>query len=82
MLHNYITMNSANNLRIKVSTTQNLILYELKQHKPWFHEEYSQILVQRKQGKVQLFTESQPKRRRESKQCKALSLKTVQEKNI
>jgi len=39
---------------------------------PWFHEEYLQPLVQRKQDKIQLFTGSQPKRCRESKQCKAL----------
>ena len=75
-------MNSANNLRMKVSATQNLVLYEMKQHKPWFHEEYLQPLVQRKQSKMQLFSGSQPKWSTECKQCKALSLKTVQEKNI
>jgi len=33
---------------MKVSAEQSLGLYELKQHKPWFHEEYLQLLVQRK----------------------------------
>ena len=55
-------------------------LHELKQHKPWFHEEYLQLLVQWKQAKIQLFTGSQPKQCTESKQCKTLSLLTVQEK--
>ena len=65
---------------MKASPTHSLRLCELKQHKPWFHEEYLQPLVQRKQAKIQLFTGSQPKQCRESKQCKALSLLTVQEK--
>jgi len=58
-------------MRMKASTTHSLGLYELKQHKPLFHEEYLQPLVQRKQAKIQLFTGSQPKQCRESKQCKA-----------
>jgi hypothetical protein len=74
MLRNYITMHSAKNMRMKASPTQSLVLYELKQHKPWFHEEYLQPLVQRKQAKMQLFMGSKPKQWRESKQCKALSL--------
>jgi hypothetical protein len=65
---------------MEASPTQSLGLYELKQHKPWFQEEYLQPSVQRKQAKIQLFTVSQPKQCRESKQCKALSLLTVQEK--
>jgi hypothetical protein len=73
MLHNYITMHCAKNMRMKASPTQSVDLYELKQHKPWFHEEYLQPLVQRKQAKIQLFTGSQLKQCRESK-CKALSL--------
>ena len=68
-------------MRMKTSTTQSLRLYELKQHKPWFHEEYLQPLVRRKDAKIQ-FTGSQPKQCRESKQCKALSLLTVQEKHL
>ena len=59
---------------MKASTTQSLGPYELKQHKPWFHEEYLQPLVQRKQAKIQLVTGSQPRQCRESKQCKAVSL--------
>jgi hypothetical protein len=65
---------------MKASPTHSLCLYELKQHKPLFHEEYLQPLVQRKQAKIQLFSGFQPKQCRESKQCKALSLLTVQEK--
>ena len=53
MLSNYITMHGAKNMRMKASPTQSLGLYELKQHKPWFHEEYLQPLVQRKQDKIQ-----------------------------
>jgi len=67
---------------MKASPTHNLGLYELKQHKPWFDEEYLQPLVQRKQAKIQLFTGSQPKQCRESQQCKALSLLTVQKKYL
>ena len=52
---------------MKASPTHSLRLCELKQHKPWFHEEYLQPLVQRKQAKIQLFTGSQPKQGRESK---------------
>ena len=59
-------------MRIKASPTQSL--YELKQHKPWFHEEYLQPLVQRKQAKIQLFIGSQPKQCRESEQYTALKL--------
>ena len=67
-------MHDAKNRRIKASPTQSPGLYELKQRKPWFHEEYLQLLVQRKQAKIQLFTASQPEQGRETKQCKALSL--------
>jgi len=38
---------------IKTSAKHSLGLYELKQHKPWFDEECSQFLDQRKQAKVQ-----------------------------
>ena len=65
---------------MKASPTESIDLYELKQHKPWFHEEYLQPLVQRKQATLQLFTGSELKQRREFIQCKALSLLTVQEK--
>jgi hypothetical protein len=74
MLRNYVTLHSAKNVRMEASPTQSLGLCELKQPKPQFHEEYLQSLVQRKQAKIQLFTGSQPKQCRESKQCKALSL--------
>jgi hypothetical protein len=66
MSHNYITMHGAKNMRIKAAATQSLGLYELKQHKPWFHEEYLKPLVQRKQAKIQLVTGSQPIQCRES----------------
>ena len=42
---------------MKDSSEQSLGLYELKQHKPWFHEEYLQLLVQTKQVKIQLVTD-------------------------
>ena len=74
MLRNNIRMHDAKNMRMKASPTQSLGLYELNQHKPWFHEEYLQPLVQRKQAKIQLFKVSQPEQCREPKQCKALSL--------
>ena len=82
MLRNYITMHGAKNMRMKASPTfiylflhlHSLGLHELKQHKLWLHEDYLQSLLQRKQAKIQLFTGSQPKQCRESKQCKALSL--------
>jgi len=38
---------------IKNSATENLGLYELKQHTPWFDEESSLFLDQRKQAKMQ-----------------------------
>jgi hypothetical protein len=58
----------------RLPAKQGLQLYKLKQHKPWFHEEYLQLLVQWKQAKIQPVTGSQPKQCRETKQCKALSL--------
>ena len=61
-------------MRIKASPTESLGLYELMQQKPWFHDKCLQYSVQKKQIKIQLFTGSQPKQCRESKQCKALSL--------
>ena len=57
MLCNYITRHGAKNIRMKVPPTQSTYLHELKQHKPWFHEEYLQPFVQRKQGKIHLFTD-------------------------
>jgi hypothetical protein len=56
MLHNYVTMHS------KKKTWE---------WKPHLHREYLQPLVRRKQAKIQLFTGSQPKQCRESKQFKA-----------
>jgi hypothetical protein len=38
---------------IKTSAKASLVLYELEQHKPWFEEECSRILHQRKQVKTQ-----------------------------
>jgi hypothetical protein len=67
---------------MKAPTTQNLRLYELKQHKQLFHEEYLQHLFQMKQAKIQLVTGSQTKQCTGSKHCKTLSLYTVREKNI
>jgi hypothetical protein len=40
MLRNYITMQGARNMGMKASPTESLGLYDLKQHIPWFHEEY------------------------------------------
>lgn len=61
-------------MRMEASATQSLVLYELKQHKPWFHEEYLKHLVQRKQVKIQLVTGSQPKQCTVPKHCTAFSL--------
>jgi hypothetical protein len=41
------------NINIKTSAKESLGLYEWKQHKPWFDEECSKCLGQRKQGKMQ-----------------------------
>jgi hypothetical protein len=38
---------------IKMSAKESLGYYELKQHKPWFDEEYSKSLDQRKQSELQ-----------------------------
>jgi predicted metallo-beta-lactamase superfamily hydrolase len=38
---------------IKISAKVSLDYYELKKHKPWFNEEYSKLLDQRKQAKLQ-----------------------------
>ena len=38
---------------IKTSATESLGMHEMKQHKPWFDEEYLGILDQRKQAKIQ-----------------------------
>jgi len=37
---------------IQNSAKESLGFYELKQHKTWFHEEYSQFLDQREQAKL------------------------------
>jgi len=39
---------------MKASAKESLGLYELKQHISWFHEEYLQVLVQRKRAKIEL----------------------------
>jgi hypothetical protein len=59
---------------MKASPTESLGLYDLKQHIPWFHEEYWETSVQIKQTKLQLVTGPQPKQCRESEECRALSL--------
>jgi hypothetical protein len=66
MICNYITMHGAKTMGMQATATQSLSLYELKQQKSWFHEEYIQPLVQRKQAKILLVTGSQPKQCRES----------------
>jgi hypothetical protein len=38
---------------MKASGTENVGYYELKQHKPWFDENYSTLLDQRKQANLQ-----------------------------
>jgi hypothetical protein len=38
---------------VKTSAKEGLCLYELRQHKPWFDEESSRLLDQRKQAKMQ-----------------------------
>jgi len=38
---------------IKASTTESLGYYELKQYKPWFDNECSELLDQRKHNKFQ-----------------------------
>jgi hypothetical protein len=37
---------------IKISVPETLGYYELKKHKPWFDEGYSELLDQRKQAKL------------------------------
>jgi len=37
---------------MKVPATESLSCYKMKQHKPWFHEEFSKILGYRKQVKL------------------------------
>jgi hypothetical protein len=49
------------NTRMKVPAKQSLVMYELKQHKIWFLEEYLQLLVQTKQVKINLVAGSQLK---------------------
>jgi len=36
-----------------LKSKESLVLYEMKQHKPWFDEECSQFLDQRKHAKLQ-----------------------------
>jgi hypothetical protein len=38
---------------VNISEKESLGYYELKQHKPWFNEEYSKLLDQRKQAKLE-----------------------------
>ena len=46
---------------IKTSAKQSLGLHEMKQHKPWFHEECLQSLDERKQAKLQMGIRSNSK---------------------
>jgi hypothetical protein len=41
---------------IKISAKDSLGYFELKEHKPWFDEAYSELLDQRKQAKLQWLT--------------------------
>jgi hypothetical protein len=43
---------------IKISATERVRLYERKQHKPWFDEECSKFLDERKQAKMQWLQKS------------------------
>jgi hypothetical protein len=43
---------------IRISAKDSLGYYELKQHKPWFHEGCSKLLNQRKQAKLQCLQDS------------------------
>ena len=43
---------------VRTLTKENLGLYELKQHNPWFDEECSRFLDQRKQAKMQWLQDS------------------------
>jgi len=38
---------------IKTSAKESKALYEMKQHKPWFHEECLRFVDQRKHAKIQ-----------------------------
>jgi hypothetical protein len=38
---------------IRISAEESLVLYEWKQHKPWFDEQCSQFLDEREQAKMQ-----------------------------
>jgi hypothetical protein len=40
-------------VNIKTSAKESLGLHEMKQHKPWFYEEFLGMLDQRKQAKMQ-----------------------------
>jgi hypothetical protein len=44
---------SLKKLKLKVGKEQSLGYYELKKHKPWFDEGFSELLDQRKQAKLQ-----------------------------
>jgi len=54
---------------IQISAKQSLGLYELKQHKPWFDNEFSRFLDQRKKVKNAEVTGSIPKPYRQPIQC-------------
>jgi len=61
--------NINNKENIQISAKESLGLYELKQHKPWFDDECSRFLDQRKKAKNAVVTGSIPKPYRQPIQC-------------
>ena len=53
MVRTYIGLGGTLRVYIKTSAKESLGLHKLKQHKPWFDDECSGFLDQRKQAKVQ-----------------------------
>jgi len=53
MARTYMGLGGTLKVYIKTSAKDSLGLHELKQHKPWFDEECSGLLHQRKQAKMQ-----------------------------
>jgi len=61
----------------EASPTHTLGLYELKEHKPWFYEEYSQSLFQREQAKYSCLQDPNQSSVQNLNNVKSLSLQTV-----
>jgi hypothetical protein len=53
-----------------ISVKESLSHYELKKHKPWFEEEASELLDQRKKSQVDVVTGFKLNEWRYSEQCK------------